>query len=593
MGKIKHKMSNKYKLLFLLFCFPPLLTFSAIPSDTNVLSKNNLIDKVEKINDLAYKTRMSDPALSLTYARLGLSMSLQKGYIKGEINSLVIIGLVYKNIGSYDKAMMSYFTAMRIAESSDDKQRISSCLNNIGSIFQIQGNYLKALKYYNLSLNIEEELGNKEQLSIRLYNIGTVYEIIDSLDMAYAFYYNSLLIEEKLGNKEGIYYALYGIAGIDTKKAHFESARNNINRALQVAHDLNDPLGISVCHAELGKLLMAEKNYRQAVISFDSSVYYARSGNLLNEMKEAYLNLSLANKKTGDIEKAYTNLTHYVEINDSLNNVGIKNRVAELEARFQVDKKEKEITFLRENGVLKTQNAESERRNRNFLLVTIILAMLFTIYNLKKISVNIRKAILLALGILILLFFITFIVFVSGVYTYNYNVQNYFRIFDDVLTYSVLPIFVLIILAERILLNKYIKKANELTAQIKTLNIPDTSKKIDLKFSGKEVAISIGLSELICFEANDNYTAIYFLKNNVVKKELRRITLKKIEDQLADIPEVIRCHKSYIINILNVSYVSGNAQGYKFHLEKMEFAIPVSRNFPQAMIDKIKSTEKS
>jgi DNA-binding LytR/AlgR family response regulator len=39
-----------------------------------------------------------------------------------------------------------------------------------------------------------------------------------------------------------------------------------------------------------------------------------------------------------------------------------------------------------------------------------------------------------------------------------------------------------------------------------------------------------------------------------------------------------RCHKSYVINLDQVNHISGNAQGYKFHLKSAEDLIPVSRS---------------
>jgi tetratricopeptide (TPR) repeat protein len=435
---------------------------------------------------------------------------------------------------------------------------------------------------------MEERLGNKDQLSIRLYNLGVVYEAIDSLDLSYTYYYNSLLIEEQAGNPEGIFYALYGIAGVETKQGRFESAMTNLTRALSVARSINDVLGISVCHIELGKLYMAQDRFPLAIQAFDSSLYYSSPPHLLNEMKEGHLNLSSAWEELGDHVKAYHHLRHYVEINDSLNNLGIKSRIAELEARYEVDRKEEEIFNLRELNRLKTEKADSERRNRNFLLITVILAMILAIYNLRKISVDIKKALILAAGILGLMLLVSLALLYSGLYDHEASPGNFFMIFSDVLTFSVLPIFILIFFTERFLLNRYIRKAGVLTAQIQELNIPEKAEDITLQFEGKDASMTLPLNDLICFEAQDNYTAIYFRENGKLKKELKRVTMKKVEEQVSQTDEIVRCHKSYIINIKNVSHVSGNAQGYKLHLLLLEFSIPVSRKFPQSMIDKIR-----
>jgi tetratricopeptide (TPR) repeat protein len=576
------------KSIVIVFCFC-IICINATVATASTPGDSTLFPQIEKLNDLAFSLRKSDPVKALSYSEKSLSLSIQYHYKTGEINALLVRGMVFKNVGAYDKSIDAYLQALRLAEESKDSQRISSCLNNIGSVFQAQGNFSKALSYYLRSLKMEETLDDQGQLSIRYYNIGTVYESLDSMNLAYAYYQNSLLIEEKLGNKEGIYYALYGIAGIETRLGRFESAMANISRALKVARELDDALGMSVCHTELGKLYLAQGKLDQAIASFDSTVYFAKPANLLNELKEGYFNLSEAWEKRGDRLKAYDFLHKYVVLNDSLNNIGIKSRVAELEARFEVEWKEKEIDNLKELNTLSAEKADSERRNRNFLLITTLLAMLLAVYNLRRISVDLRKTLALAAGILVFIILLSLaVLFFSNTDTPP-HLNGFFNAFADVLTYSVLPIFILILLAERVLLKRYLKKAGEINEQIQNLVLPEEHQKLNLQFEGKEQELILDQKDIICFEANDNYTAIYYSLNGKVKKDLKRITLKKVEEQLVEISDFVRCHKSYIINLGNVSHISGNAQGYKLHLQMIDFSIPVSRNFPQSMIEKIKS----
>ncbi len=42
--------------------------------------------------------------------------------------------------------------------------------------------------------------------------------------------------------------------------------------------------------------------------------------------------------------------------------------------------------------------------------------------------------------------------------------------------------------------------------------------------------------------------------------------------------KVIRCHKSYIVNLNKVNRISGNAKGYKLQIDELDFLIPVSRS---------------
>ncbi len=98
--------------------------------------------------------------------------------------------------------------------------------------------------------------------------------------------------------------------------------------------------------------------------------------------------------------------------------------------------------------------------------------------------------------------------------------------------------------------------------------------------SGTE-AIKIALSDLLFVRAEDNYVNVHFLKNGEPKKALLRNSLKNIERQLQDYP-VIRCHRSYIVNLHRVTKLSGNAQGMTISLKEYSTAIPVSRKYISA-----------
>jgi len=117
----------------------------------------------------------------------------------------------------------------------------------------------------------------------------------------------------------------------------------------------------------------------------------------------------------------------------------------------------------------------------------------------------------------------------------------------------------------------------------------DEESLITIKTDNVGESIQLSQKQIICFEANDNYTAIYYLVNTKIKKELYRITLKKLEIQLLEFKEIIRCHKSYIINITHLERISGNAQGFKMHLRNLDFEVPVSRSFPRQIIDNLKN----
>jgi hypothetical protein len=84
--------------------------------------------------------------------------------------------------------------------------------------------------------------------------------------------------------------------------------------------------------------------------------------------------------------------------------------------------------------------------------------------------------------------------------------------------------------------------------------------------------------DLYYVEITDNYSTVFYRQEGRLKEELIRSSLNKLERQLAG-TNVVRCHRSYLVNLEKVHQVSGNAQGYKLHLRDMEKLIPVSRKY--------------
>jgi hypothetical protein len=94
------------------------------------------------------------------------------------------------------------------------------------------------------------------------------------------------------------------------------------------------------------------------------------------------------------------------------------------------------------------------------------------------------------------------------------------------------------------------------------------------------------LPDLLYIEADDNYATLHWKNEHGYEKKMLRVNLKSIETQLNN-AYIIRCHRSYIVNIHAITHVRGNTNGYKLDLRNTDFAIPVSRSKGKEVIDKI------
>ena len=67
------------------------------------------------------------------------------------------------------------------------------------------------------------------------------------------------------------------------------------------------------------------------------------------------------------------------------------------------------------------------------------------------------------------------------------------------------------------------------------------------------------------------------LTENTLKKVTYRVILSSFEVQLKEASNLVRCHRSYIVNLKKVKNISGNAQGLKLELINQSEIIPLSR----------------
>jgi hypothetical protein len=99
--------------------------------------------------------------------------------------------------------------------------------------------------------------------------------------------------------------------------------------------------------------------------------------------------------------------------------------------------------------------------------------------------------------------------------------------------------------------------------------------------------ITLNINDLQYIESADNYANIVFFEQNKLQKELLRGALKRFEQQISQ-PFVLRCHRSFIVNLNQVSNISGNAQGYRITLKNSDTIVPVARNYGPIILEKLK-----
>jgi len=91
--------------------------------------------------------------------------------------------------------------------------------------------------------------------------------------------------------------------------------------------------------------------------------------------------------------------------------------------------------------------------------------------------------------------------------------------------------------------------------------------------------VRIPLKNLLYLESSDNYVLVHHQSNQSIEKYMLRNTLKNLENNLRAY-NLMRCHRSYIVNPLNVNSQTKTAKGLSLKLKSTaEIVIPVSKPY--------------
>ncbi len=189
------------------------------------------------------------------------------------------------------------------------------------------------------------------------------------------------------------------------------------------------------------------------------------------------------------------------------------------------------------------------------------------------------------------LFFIISLAFFNWLFTVwlDYPKYNPFLPFlMDTITIGFFPSIFVFIYLERKLRMKNVKLSSEINSIFikDSRNLHKTMEdKID--FQLKIAGINMEAKDFLFIKSLGNYITLYYLENGKQKKETVRTTMKQIENELGNNKEIIRCHKSYFINLQKVTNSFGNARSLYLQIEGVKTQIPVSRKVAKELSGKI------
>jgi hypothetical protein len=144
----------------------------------------------------------------------------------------------------------------------------------------------------------------------------------------------------------------------------------------------------------------------------------------------------------------------------------------------------------------------------------------------------------------------------------------------------ILPYFFAILL---LYLEAQLQAVEQLTVKVNRAVTTDT---VTIHDENGKAVLTLPLKNILYFKSEDNYILLYYKQDNQARKELIRTNLKKLEQEL-NFANLIRIHRSFMINTQNLLSAARTSRGYQVKMDSTEEPLPVSATYQSVFEEKV------
>lgn len=360
------------KILFMLFF---------LQNSYNVVSQS-LIPEIKVLvnnGDSLFEEQQYAQALRFFDAAYQLCLTTENHEFLARIEGKRALSNDY--LGEYTLALEQYFASLAYFETVQNELEMARIYNNIGALHFFQQNFEQALTYYEKSLQIE--LKNKHALGIAqsYENIGIIYKKSGDFTRAEDYYLDAYQVYQTLKETKSIANVLVNLGSLKLAQQLPRPAIQLLTEALKLQNEIDDKTGMAFTYNNLadaermlGQIGNAEKYYQDAAL-------LANEIHLNEQIRYAYLSLSELYAEKNDYKSAFLNFSKYTLIKDSVFNREKSLQFAEIQAKYEAEKKELQIK----------QQAERHAQDLLIIRVALFFSIIFLIFLVVLIYLYLKK----------------------------------------------------------------------------------------------------------------------------------------------------------------------------------------------------------
>ncbi len=266
---------------------------------------------------------------------------------------------IYYSLKRSDKALKYYLFALKKGDEMSFHKMDAHILNNIANIYSDKNNFEKAHEYYIRSLACEATQEEKYSRASTINNIGIIYSRQKQFDEAIQWFEKSIAISEKYGLRETLAKNHLDMSHVFAKKNDHQRALTYLDKAEKLFVECSVPRYLLSIFVNRAEIMLAMNQCAEAEKALKSAMEIVQRSENEYEISRLYETFTALYLRKGDSERVIDYQKKLIEAQKEEYKADYNQKLAEMQASFEVEQKEKEAEIYRIKAV-ELQNKNDE-----------------------------------------------------------------------------------------------------------------------------------------------------------------------------------------------------------------------------------------
>lgn len=357
----------------------------------------------------------SVPATSFNYYQQALVLSKKINNIRCILSSLHDIGLCYMELNKLDSSIITfeqaipfarqlkdtvrvarilgnignlylhkkdpataidyYLQSARLWETAADQQWLPSLYSNINGLLNDQQEYTTALEYGSKAVTLARKIGDSRSEINGLFNLSESYGYLGNSEKQYELLQEVLPLARKSENNEVMASVYNSLGGYYFKKQQYQLSLTNYLDGNKHVQQMGNKYLLSSSCAMLAQVYFKLKQNGKALQYIQQAEKVADEVGARADLKEIYHTRAEIEQQAGNHKLANEYFSKTLTLTDSLFKAETSEKVADIEGKYQNEKKRQEILQLEKDKKIQSLTIR-QKSAINYILFGSVAALL-------------------------------------------------------------------------------------------------------------------------------------------------------------------------------------------------------------------------